>query len=75
EELRGTTGPERRSNLPAALINLAHAYALQGALDQAEAAAHEAYEEDLRTYGPDHPETRIDLAMLTTLRTPPPPPP
>ncbi|MFI9181972.1 AAA family ATPase [Streptomyces goshikiensis] len=75
EELRGTTGPERRSNLPAALINLAHAYALQGALDQAETAAREAYEEDLRTYGPDHPETRIDLAMLTTLRTPPPPPP
>ncbi|MFE3606640.1 AAA family ATPase [Streptomyces goshikiensis] len=71
DELRGTTGPERRSNLPAALINLAQAYALQGSLDEAETAAREAYEEDLRTYGPDHPETRIDLDILTALRTPP----
>ncbi|WP_164495754.1 AAA family ATPase [Streptomyces sp. ADI95-16] len=71
EELRGTTGPERRGNLPAALINLAQAYALRGALDEAETAAREAYEEDLRTYGPDHPETQTDLDMLTALRTPP----
>ncbi|MFD3553347.1 AAA family ATPase [Streptomyces goshikiensis] len=74
EELRGTTGPERRSNLPAALINLAQAYVLRGARDEAEAAAREAYEEDLRTYGPDHPETLIDLDMLTALRGPSRPP-
>jgi hypothetical protein len=64
--LRTTAGPER-IQLASALINLSSAFALEGRGKAAVSAAREAYEEDSRRFGSDHPETKFDLQMLNAV--------
>ena len=63
ERLRTSSGPER-ARLASALINLASAFGLEHDGEEAHRAAREAYEEDVRRFGMNHPETQFDLRML-----------
>ncbi|MFF0054919.1 hypothetical protein ACFYRI_11065 [Streptomyces microflavus] len=64
--LRATVGPER-AQLASALINLSSTFSLEGRWKEALSVAKEAYEEDLRRFGPDHPETQFDLHFLNVI--------
>ncbi|MET9632700.1 tetratricopeptide repeat protein [Lentzea sp. NPDC006480] len=56
--------------ISAVLVHLAHVLLATGARARAIAAATEAYEFDLAHFGPDHPETRMDLDVLNRIKAP-----
>lgn len=64
--LRMVTGAER-GQLASGLIHLSSVAAIEGDEEAAVAFAEEAYEEDLRMYGLDHPETQMDLMLLSSI--------
>ena len=51
-------------NLPSVLVHLAQVAQALGDGRKARLSVKEAYEIDLNRYGPDHPETRKDLAIM-----------
>jgi tetratricopeptide (TPR) repeat protein len=53
-----------QANLPAALVHLAHASRILGDRQKARRCITEAYEIDLAKFGPDHPETIKDMAIM-----------
>nr|WP_246481470.1 tetratricopeptide repeat protein [Amycolatopsis umgeniensis] len=65
--LRAGHGVER-SQLPAALVHLAHVTNILGDKQTAVSLAREAYELDLKQFGPEHPETLKDLEAITVIK-------
>jgi hypothetical protein len=57
-----------KAELPAILVHLAQALLLTHRTQEALTAANEAYAIDLDIYGPNHPETRTDLEILTFVK-------
>lgn len=55
------------SSLPSVLVHLAQVAQALGDGRKARLSIKEAYDIDLNLYGPDHPETRKDLAIMKTI--------
>ncbi|WP_176947093.1 tetratricopeptide repeat protein [Lentzea fradiae] len=62
--------PPANHMISAVLIHLALVLSATGARARAIAAATEAYEFDLAHFGPDHPETLMDLDVLNRVKAP-----
>ena len=60
--------PFDRLKLPPVLVHLAQVAQVLGDRGKARLSIKEAYDIDLAQYGPDHPETRKDLDIMTSIK-------
>lgn len=61
-------GPSFHHQLPSVLVHIAQVFAGSGRFPEAIRAGESAYELDLGVYGPQHPETQLDLSILNSIK-------